>query len=62
MFWRRGYYRLDHEDHRWEYIRKRLNYPERKLPFHIYNFVLMAFIQNWILIGHALPLWYNIYN
>ena len=58
VFWRRGYYRMDHEDHRWEAVRAKLGYPERKLPFHIYNFVLMAFIQNWILIGHALPMWY----
>lgn len=58
VFWRRGYYRMDHEDHRWESVRAKLRYPERKLPFHIYNFVLMAFIQNWILIGHALPMWF----
>lgn len=48
----------DHEDHRWESVRAKLQYPEKKLPFHIYNFVLMAFIQNWILIGHALPMWF----
>lgn len=58
VFWRRGYYRSDFEDHRWETIKKKLRYPERKLPFHLYNFILMAFIQNWILIGHALPMWY----
>lgn len=58
VFWRRGYYRMDHEDHRWESVRAKLNYPAKKLPFHIYNFVLMAFIQNWILIGHALPMWF----
>lgn len=58
VFWRRGYYRLDHEDHRWESVREKLGYPQKKLPFHIYNFVLMAFIQNWILFGHALPLWF----
>lgn len=58
VFWRRGYYSLTHEDHRWEHIKKKLGYPEKKLAFHIYNFVLMAFIQNWILIGHALPMWF----
>lgn len=58
VFWRRGYYRMDHEDHRWESIREKLGYPAKKLPFHVYNFVLMAFIQNWILFGHALPLWF----
>ena len=39
VFWQRGYYRLDHEDHRWEYIRKCLHYPEHKLTFHTCNFV-----------------------
>lgn len=58
VFWRRGYYRMDHEDHRWESVKAKLNYPATKLKFHIYNFVLMAFIQNWILIGHALPMWF----
>lgn len=58
VFWRRGYYRWDFEDHRWETVKQKLNYPERKLPFHLYNFVLMAFIQNWILFGHALPFWF----
>jgi steroid 5-alpha reductase family enzyme len=62
VFWRRGYYSMSHEDHRWEFIRKRLNYPERKLPFHLYNFILMAFIQNWILLGHAMPFWFILTN
>lgn len=58
VFWRRGYYSWGHEDHRWDAIRRKLNYPEKKLPFHLYNFILMAFIQNWILIGHALPFYF----
>ena len=45
-------------DHRWDLVKKRLNYPEKKIPFHIFNFIFMAFMQNWILIGYALPMWY----
>ena len=57
-FYRRGYYNMKHEDHRWEFVKKRFGYPERKLSFHIYNFIFMAFVQNWILLGYTLPLWY----
>lgn len=55
VFWRRGYYKWDFEDHRWDLVKKRFNYPQKKLPFHIFNFVFMAFVQNWILFGYALP-------
>lgn len=58
VFWRRGYYRLDYEDHRWEFLKEKLNYPARKVPFHLFNFIFQGFVQNWILIGHALPMWY----
>jgi steroid 5-alpha reductase family enzyme len=57
-FWRRGYYSWDFEDHRWDLVKKRMNYPQKKLAFHIFNFVFMALMQNWILIGYALPMWY----
>jgi len=62
VFWRRGYFKWGHEDHRWDTIRKRLNYPEKKLYFHLYNFIFMAFVQNWILLGHALPFFFIINN
>lgn len=55
IFWRRGYYKWEFEDHRWELVKKKYNYPEKKLPFHIFNFIFMAFLQNWILFGYALP-------
>ena len=57
-FWRRGYYKWDFEDHRWDLVKKRFNYPEKKVAFHIFNFFFMAFLQNWILLGYSLPLWY----
>lgn len=55
IFWRRGYYKWSFEDHRWDHIKKKYNYPEKKLAFHIFNFVFMAILQNWILFGYALP-------
>ena len=55
VFWRRGYYKWDFEDHRWDLVKKRFGYPEKKLAFHIFNFFFMAFLQNWILFGYALP-------
>jgi steroid 5-alpha reductase family enzyme len=58
IFWRRGYYKWEHEDHRWEFVKKRFDYPNKKLGFHIFNFFFMAFMQNWILLGYALPMWY----
>lgn len=56
VFYRRGYYRMDYEDHRWELVSKR--FEGRPIAFKIFNLVLMGFIQNWILIGHAMPFWY----
>jgi hypothetical protein len=41
VFWRRGYFKWGHEDHRWDELRKKLNYPEKKLYFHlVFNFFL----------------------
>jgi steroid 5-alpha reductase family enzyme len=58
IFWRRGYYKWDFEDKRWDLMKVRLNYPQKKLPFQIYNFVFMALLQNYILFGYALPVWF----
>ena len=58
IFWRRGYYKWEHEDYRWEHVKKRYDYPNKQLAFHIFNFVFMAFMQNWILIGYVLPMWF----
>ena len=58
IFWRRGYYKWDHEDYRWVVVKKRLDYPNKKLAFHIFNFFFMALLQNWILLGYVLPMWY----
>ena len=55
VFWRRGYYKPGHEDHRWEFVQKRFT---SKLQLHIFNFVFMGFVQNWILLGYTLPLWF----
>lgn len=52
-FWRRGYYKWDFEDHRWDSVKKKYNYPEKKIAFHIFNFIFMAFMQNWILFGYG---------
>ena len=58
VFWRRGYYNWEHEDYRWEHVKRKFDYPNTKAAFHVFNFVFMAFIQNWILLGYALPLWF----
>lgn len=55
VFARRGYYKWDFEDHRWDLVKKRFGYPQKKLAFHIFNFVFMAILQNWILFGYSLP-------
>lgn len=61
-FWRRGYYKWDFEDHRWALVKKRFGYPEKKLAFHIFNFWFMAILQNWVLLGYTLPIWYLLTN
>jgi steroid 5-alpha reductase family enzyme len=35
VFWRRGYFKWGHEDHRWDELKKKLKYPEKKLYFHL---------------------------
>jgi steroid 5-alpha reductase family enzyme len=57
-FWRKGGYSLKEEDYRWVHVRKMFNYPEKKLVFHLFNFGFTAFIQNWLLLGLAVPIWY----
>lgn len=58
IFYRRGYYKSDFEDHRWTQVKKRFNYPQEQLKFQIYNFFFMAITQNLILFGYPLPMWY----
>lgn len=58
VFFRRGYYKSDFEDHRWIQIKKRFNYPQEQLKFQLYNFFFMAITQNLILFGYPLPMWY----
>jgi steroid 5-alpha reductase family enzyme len=54
-FWRRGYYSYGHEDHRWPEVQKRFT---SKLSLFLFNFIFMGFVQNWILFGYALPMWF----
>jgi steroid 5-alpha reductase family enzyme len=58
IFWRRGYYEWKHEDYRWEHVKKGLNPQKNKIKFHLFNFIFMAFTQNWILLGYVLPMWF----
>ena len=62
VFYRRGYYSSKYEDHRWELVKKKYGYPEKKLAYHLFNFFFMGFLQNWILFGHSLPFWFILTN
>lgn len=33
IFYRRGYYKPSFEDHRWELVKKKYNYPQKNSPF-----------------------------
>jgi steroid 5-alpha reductase family enzyme len=54
-FWRRGYYSKGHEDHRWPVVQKRF---KTKIGLFLFNLIFMGFVQNWILFGYALPMWF----
>ena len=56
--WRRGYYRNNTEDYRWEHVKKFFKFPKRKIPFQIFNFLFIAIFQNLLLYLITLPLWY----
>lgn len=56
--WRRGYFTWAHEDYRWLHVKAQFNYPAEKLRWHLMNFFFIAFIQNWLLLGLASPLWF----
>jgi steroid 5-alpha reductase family enzyme len=56
-YWRKGGYKKGEEDYRWTHVKKMFYYPEIKIIFHLFNFVFIAFIQNWLLLSLALPLW-----
>lgn len=58
IFWRKGYYKRDFEDLRWNQVKQRFNYPERQIGFQIFSLVFISMLQNWILFGYALPIWY----
>ena len=53
-----GGYKIGEEDYRWVHVKKMFSYPEKKIKFHIFNFVFIAFIQNWLLLSLTLPLWF----
>lgn len=57
-YWRKGGYKKGEEDYRWTHVKKMFYYPEIKILFHLFNFVFIAFIQNWLLLGLAVPLWH----
>ena len=50
VFWRRGYFKWGHEDHRWDELKKKLNYPEKKLYFHIVSIKFFFLIELLLLI------------
>lgn len=57
-YWRKGGYSKGEEDYRWTHVKKMFYYPDIKIIFHIFNFVFIAFIQNWLLLGLAVPIWF----
>jgi steroid 5-alpha reductase family enzyme len=56
-YWRKGGYQKGEEDYRWTHVKKMFYYPDIKMIFHLFNFVFIAFIQNWLLLALATPLW-----
>jgi len=57
-FYRRGFFSLDYEDHRWPAMRSALNYPTMKIPFHFVLPVFICFAGNYLLLGLTTPMWY----
>lgn len=57
-FWRKDGYNLKTEDYRWIYVRKMFFYPEYKIPYHIFNFVFTAVLQNILLMFLVVPVWF----
>lgn len=55
IFYRRGYYKWTFEDTRWQYVKKRFT---SKISLHIFNFVFMGIMQNYVLFGYSLPIWF----
>ncbi|CAF0819925.1 unnamed protein product, partial [Brachionus calyciflorus] len=57
-FWRKDGYNFKTEDYRWIYVRKMFFYPKYKLPYHIFNFVFTAVLQNYLLMFLVVPIWF----
>lgn len=57
-FWRKDGYNLKTEDYRWIYVRKMFFYPKYKIPYHIFNFVFTAVLQNLLLMFLVVPIWF----
>jgi len=57
-FYRRGFFSLAYEDHRWQALRTHLNYPEMKIPFHFVLPVFLCFASNYLLLGLTTPMWF----
>ncbi|RNA01712.1 hypothetical protein BpHYR1_015591 [Brachionus plicatilis] len=57
-FWRKDGYNLKTEDYRWIYVRKMFFYPQYKIPYHIFNFVFTAVLQNLLLMFLVVPVWF----
>ena len=49
-------YKPGTEDYRWEHVKRMFCYPTWK--WQLFNFGFIAFFQNWLLMGIALPLWF----
>ena len=57
-YWRKGGYDGASEDYRWAYVRRMFSYPEKKVVYHIFNFVFTAFYQIYLLLSLVIPMWY----
>lgn len=57
-FWRHGYYQPGNEDRRWADVRQTINYPQKKLVFHLIVFFTLAITCNYMLLFLATPVWF----
>eukprot|EP00730_Choanoeca_flexa_P013089 TRINITY_DN4953_c0_g1_i1.p1 TRINITY_DN4953_c0_g1~~TRINITY_DN4953_c0_g1_i1.p1 ORF type:complete len:313 (+),score=58.67 TRINITY_DN4953_c0_g1_i1:31-969(+) len=57
-FARKGGYVIGHEDYRWPFVRKLLH----PIAFQVFNFVFIAFYQNWLLMMIVAPAYIAMYN
>ena len=58
VFWRKGYYKRAHEDHRWAKLRA----TQSKVQFFFVNLLFIGFFQNWVLFSLNSPVWFIVKN